>query len=353
MSSNRQISATGCTGLLQKLSIGGPATDNVSAAGSGAAHYNNEKSANLLSLPNELLYQIVSYLVPTHESIPQAYGFSAFSSGSYIPECVASLEDSDESDDDDDSEIPRDSIAGPIARNAHADAIGLLLDLAPVGKKLAPVVQEVLYVHVSLPQPRDAPSPDTRYTSSISRFLQTIINRPDLAARVKQVSVWIYKGKAFSHFAPAHPDHPMGTSDPAFRVMLDQAMKNLSLKDADFEAWRQNFPRPTEAMICGLVFAALAKLQTVAIYERPFPTPRNNEYEEHKLRNLYARSDEAEIACLSHGLAVTKIHSLALSANLNGLHRAGLPSLTTLQLNYSEPNPFVTVGKGNFINVTF
>jgi hypothetical protein len=57
------------------------------------------------------------------------------------------------------------------------------------------------------------------------------------------------------------------------------------------------------------------------------------------------------VSSLAQGLAITSVTTLTLSANLNGISVARLPAVTTLTLDYSESNPFVTVCKGHFANV--
>jgi hypothetical protein len=43
----------------------------------------------------------------------------------------------------------------------------------------------------------------------------------------------------------------------------------------------------------------------------------------------HAGSDTDEVIALAQGLVTTRIHTLTLSVNLNGLHRARLPSPTS------------------------
>lgn len=153
------------------------------------------------------------------------------------------------------------------------------------------------------------------------------------------------------------------------------ALENLRLTPAEKSTWLVDLKHPTEAMICSLVMATLPNIKSVALYPQIYPERKerapckpntcpcqysgahvgtagrpNNCHDESSEKHY--RSDRAEIDCLSQGLSVTSIQTLPLSTNLNGLHHAKLPSLTTLSLDYSGPNPFVTVGKGSFTNVT-
>jgi hypothetical protein len=112
----------------------------------------------------------------------------------------------------------------------------------------------------------------------------------------------------------------------------------------------------TEAMVCSVLFAALSKLRTVELYAKPLPVePEGDRRLSHgrsRFGPIDASNYKSDVSRLAQGLATTSITSLTLSTDLNGLHASHLPTLTTLTLDYSGPNQFVTVAKGCFTNVT-
>ena len=59
-----------------------------------------------------------------------------------------------------------------------------------------------------------------------------------------------------------------------------------------------------------------------------------------------------DIRRLAQGLATTKVQTLTLSTGLNSLHIGRFPRLTSFILDYSGPNPFMTIHRGCFGNVT-
>jgi hypothetical protein len=142
---------------------------------------------------------------------------------------------------------------------------------------------------------------------------------------------------------------------------LGGLVDNLNLPLIEKEGkWLKDLSNPSDAVICGLVFAALPNLHTLELYAKPFPKevketipykPQSialqTNFEKGTGELLYQR----DVLRLSQGLAMTHITSLRLSNNLNGLHTARLPSLKMLDVDFSDSNQFVTVGKGCFTNV--
>jgi hypothetical protein len=142
--------------------------------------------------------------------------------------------------------------------------------------------------------------------------------------------------------------------------IFNAALNKLGLTPAEKSKWLIDLQHPTEAMICSLIMATLPSLKSVALYARFYPGHDGSEGRiievPKKIDQPYlesnCRSYLAEITCLSQGLYVTRIHSISLPTNLNGLHCAKLLSLKTLSLDYSGTNSLVPVGKGSFTNVT-
>jgi hypothetical protein len=67
---------------------------------------------------------------------------------------------------------------------------------------------------------------------------------------------------------------------------------------------------------------------------------------------VVVKEQPLDVRRLTQGLATTKTKDLTLSTELNCMSAARLPSLNTLTLDYAGSNPFVTIQKGCFANVT-
>jgi len=296
-----------------------------------------EEGACLTKLPNELLHQIIGYLT-TAEPINAAHGFGSNTLGIY-----------------------NDMKLNLARRQARTGRMRILLDVALTCKRLAPVAQEALFASVSVPQPRQPLAADSRHHSPLTRFLYTAVNRPELASKTKDLSMLIWKGKAADQDKLRDMDKGVCHCDQCIPTFI-AALHHLNLSHAEKSQWLVDLQHPTEAMICSLIITTLPNVKSVALYARIYPGHAGTEDTSppakptdryiHQARRIHPLSDLAEITCLAQGLSVTDIQTLSLSTNLNGLHRAKLPSLAALSLDYSVSNPFVTVGKGSFVNVT-
>ena len=212
--------------------------DSDSSQDDEARTTNVASSANLSMLPNELLHQIVGYLTPI-EGIAREDG------------CELSAED-----------LYAGLKPDPCRRRARATQLGVLSDLALTCKRLLPVVQEALYLSVSLPQPQYGLSSNTRHHSPLTNFLYTVIGRPDLAARVQKIAVWLWKGKAVDQERLVNAKHDVcGCGECA--QTLSTAVANLRLMESETAKWAEYLLHPTEAIVCSLVFAALPNLKSV------------------------------------------------------------------------------------------
>jgi hypothetical protein len=120
--------------------------------------------------------------------------------------------------------------------------------------------------------------------------------------------------------------------------LVPSSIDTLRLSEAGKVAWRKELSYHTEAAVCALIFAAVPNLQTLELYAQPLSVDYPNNPTQYG----------SDVLRLAQGLAITKITSLMLSNNLNGLHAARLPTLTNLTLDY----PFAIVSKGCFPNVT-
>jgi hypothetical protein len=123
----------------------------------------------------------------------------------------------------------------------------------------------------------------------------------------------------------------------------------LRISTEEKKSWLEELKCPSEAMVCGLVLAALPKLQAVELYAKRLPPDTPERAYKHR-HSSYANT-QSDIVCLSQGLVTTQISALTLSTDLNGLGGARLLTLTTLTLDYTGSNQFVTVNQGCFVNV--
>ncbi|KAF2822859.1 hypothetical protein CC86DRAFT_73065 [Ophiobolus disseminans] len=267
----------------------------IAPTNSGARTTNNPGSSGLTTLQNELLHQIIGYLLPIEE-IQKADGY-----GTSAENTETGLE----------PDVRR--------RQALAARVGILLDLARSCRRLLPVVQEALYISVSLPQLRQSSVKDTRQPWPLANFLRTVIRCPDLAARVRNLAGWLWKGNAADQDRLVDREYHICGCWECLQ-MLNTAVKNLRLTNSDTASWMESLRRPTEAMVCSLVLAALPNLKSVSLYAKRYPG-HDGTRENAKLPYTTAyRSDAEEMLCLTQGLASTRIKELTFLCHLNGLH---------------------------------
>jgi hypothetical protein len=127
-----------------------------------------------------------------------------------------------------------------------------------------------LLTTLSLLQPHEYQKQGERYLSSLSRFLRTVINRPDLAAHVTVLNVWMWKGKAVGQQAAMTVQSPDCTRGDC-KHKLSVAVDRLHLTPHQKEKWSTDLLHPTDAMVIGLILAALSNVHTIALYARPSP----------------------------------------------------------------------------------
>ncbi|KAF2135031.1 hypothetical protein P153DRAFT_278789 [Dothidotthia symphoricarpi CBS 119687] len=297
-------------------------------------------SPQLLKLPDEILCHIANYLAPV-EAIGKYNGYGLINDHCNRPS---------------DTGTTRTVLhmRASEARRSYATGVQTLLSLALTCKRLRSVAYDVLYRRPALPQPVDMRN--GHLVSALPRFLQTIVERPELGGLVRHLAVWLWI---------AYPVRQVHGADERACVCGGCTQKVRSIVDAlrlpehEKSKWLETLACPTEAMVCSLVLASLPNLQTLELYVRPLPSCWNHEVCVGSICGIEKRgsdrppvmTDTSEVTVLSRGLALTRIHTLILSTDLNGLNRAGLPSLTTLTLDFSKRNPFVMVAKGSFANV--
>ena len=273
---------------------------------------NADSRSNLLSLPNELLLEIASHLAPT-VSIAKDEGFGH----GYRQEFTT---------------LGRDATS---VREEYASELQVLLHLSLTCKALVRIAQDILYRNVSLLGPRRGSLSDkpALAPSPLSYFLRTLLQRPDLAAYVHSLSVWMWKGRPLS---------------PPYDIDMEamySLVNSLKITAQEKQAWFCDFDHPLEASFCGLVLAALPRLQSVQLYATPEPESELVEYWD-------CEQMHCQVARLGEWLAVmTQITELTLSTGLNGLRAARLPSLKTLTVDFDGSHQCVMVGRGNLHNV--
>ena len=133
----------------------------------------------LLRLPNEILDRIASYLVPftvvhTMEGTSLARRAKSLDMSQDMRECRY--------------------MAQSLAHKQYLWELSALVCLALVCRRFRWIVERILYRDISLPIP-----PLDRYlgffqysVSSAVRLTRTLINRPDLAALVRSLKLWIF-----------------------------------------------------------------------------------------------------------------------------------------------------------------
>tara|TARA_R110002003_G_scaffold562_1_gene20412 strand:+ start:2174 stop:3343 length:1170 start_codon:yes stop_codon:yes gene_type:complete len=241
-----------------------------------------------------------------------------------------------------------------------------LLNLARTCKLLTPVAQEVLYHSISLRQPGliHGRSP------TLVNFLRTLIKRPDLAVLVEHLAVWILKSKQIytspttvgckcfdclrgkpCKGTPISSEKPVCGCTDCIQA-LEPILSKMTLTRDERAKWLDDLQNPTEAMLAALIFASLPNLKSVNLNAKTIPNSPLFVDKYGGWATIVVREQPLDVRRLAQGLATTKTKDLALSTDLNGMAAARLPSLKTLTLDYAGSNPFVTIQKGCFANVT-
>jgi hypothetical protein len=204
-----------------------------------------------------------------------------------------------------------------------------------------------MYQEVVLPQPYRTQLPGKLAPSSLTCFLRTMLKRPELGARVSKLAVWVWKGKLIRSSVDPKKESfcACGTCMKALSPLVDR----LKLSSIPLSPWTRDLSGPTEAAVRALIFTSLPNLKTLELSAKSLPIRKD---EASELLARFQKSNLLDVSRLAHGLPITSVTTLTLSANLNGISVARLPAVTTLTLDYSESDPFVTVCKGHFANVT-
>ncbi|CAE6998793.1 hypothetical protein PTTW11_00787 [Pyrenophora teres f. teres] len=283
-----------------------------------------DAASHLLRLPNELLLLIAGYAAPTPVVLEVTYP-------GYVKPAFSVNEDQGFGHEYKCNPKWRASHSQEV-RDEYASRANGLVNLSLVCKALTPVAQHILYRDVSLLQPRRVCSSDKpTLPSALACFLRTMLQRPWLALRVRSLCVWIWEDKAISL-----------PSDVDVRA-LTALIYSIDVSVVEKEAWSRALDSPFEATVCGLVFAALPRLEAVELYSHKSPHPGSED-----------RDNEQsclQVPRLAMGLSMTHITSLTVSTRLNGLDAARLPSLKTLAVNFDGFNVFDRVDQGSFVNV--
>lgn len=216
-------------------------------------------------------------------------------------------------------------------------------------KSLVHVANTILYKRVSLlSTPASIKTAVNGSAWRFLRFLQTVSTNPKLAECVREVAFCFTKDAAVSNV-----DFSSGAESDIIIQTLFGPNNPYGIKQT---LWRQKLSAPTEAMICSLILLSLPKLAGVALHARGGPHCDHWDLltrwsRHHREQNTAFTED---IARLCHGLAATKIKKLYLSPGLGGLDisRIIMPTLTSLELDYSGQNNFVPRGKELISSVT-
>ena len=295
--------------------------DSSSASASSPTRIPND--SQLLSLPNELLLRIVEYLAPTKGLLMiQGHGDRP-----YVSRIGAVREVAQETEQ---------------ARWRHGAEVQSILFTSLTCKRLLPIAQAILYRDVSLPQPYRSRLLKTRAPSFLAPFLRTITHRPELGIRVRSLAVW------FWHESPARIPYDYEKDRLCNCGSCEKNLGNiaelLQLSVEEKESFMKNFRSPSEAAVCGLILAALPKLQTVALYTRRSFVESQNP----KVRFWDLAFD---LTPLKQGLSPARISSLALSTGFEGLSAIPFSTLTNLTLQYGRGAAFPIVHEGCWVNV--
>ena len=274
---------------------------------------NTDSSSNLLNLPRELLLEIAGHIALT-TSIAKDEGFGH----------------------EDQQEFPTLDRDATSVREKYASEVQGLLNLSLACKTLVPITQGVLYRNVSLLTPRRvslSDEPVSAPPSSLSCFLRTLLQRPDIATHVRSLSVWIWKERVLS-----------SPEDIDLEALFSIA-NSLKITAQEKQDWFCDLDHPLEASACGFIFAALPRLRSVQLYVTPSPDSEVVEY-------CDCEQTHRQVGRLNEGLVVmTQTTELTLSTGLDGLHTAHLPSLKAVTVDFDGSNQFVMVGKRNPVNV--
>jgi len=295
--------------------------DPPSASASSPTRKPND--SRLLRLPNELLLRIVEYLAPTKRLlIEQGYGDRPYVSRYGVVREVAQETEQ--------------------ARWRHGAEVQSILFTSLTCKRLLPIAQVILYRDVSLPQPYCSQLLKTRAPSFLAPFLRTITHRPELGVRVRSLAVW------FWHESPARipKDYEKDRlcNCGSCEKNLGNIAELLQLSVEEKESFMKDFISPSEAAVCGLILAALPKLQTVELYTRRSFVESQNPKD--RFWDL-----AFDLTPLKQGLSPARISSLALSTGFEGLGAIPFFTLTNLTLEYDRGTAFPTVHEGCCVNV--
>jgi hypothetical protein len=267
--------------------------------------------SHLLKLPNELLLNIAGYLGLSRN---QRYGTK------YQQNEFEAWETTE-------------------ARQGLASAVKALLQFALTSKRLVPIAQDVLYREVFIPQPFRSQLPGKPAPSFLPCFLRTILQCPELGAHVRKLAVWIWKGQPIR--SPVDSKETFcacGTCLKALAALIDTP----KLSEAEKVAWMEELSCPTEAAVCGLIFAALPNLQTLELYAQPLSADYKEDRDLFKARNasnvlgpINATQYTSDVLRLAQGLAITK----------SSPSRCPPISMASTQLAYplSLPSPWITL----------
>jgi len=97
--------------------------------------------------------------------------------------------------------------------------------------------------------------------------------------------------------------------------------------------------------VCGLILAALPKLQTAELYtRRSFAESQNPKH--------YFWDSAFDLTPMKQGLSPARISSLALSTGFEGLSAIPFSTLTNLTLEYDRSTAFPIVHEGCWVNVS-
>ncbi|KAI0576620.1 hypothetical protein TUN199_05395 [Pyrenophora tritici-repentis] len=206
------------------------------------------QAPEMLQLPNELLETIASHLVPS----TVVHTLEGTSVGRYS------------------------SLVRQGTRNGrymlqswphikYLREFSALLNLALVCRRFSSIVERVLYRDISLPTPSlHKVIGFFQYpTSSTARLTRTLIHRPDLAARIKSLRMWIPDRRLVwtANEPNLHPENPYYD---VFKIASDQVYRsNLPLLGRTF--WGRELERYQEVDLSAFLLCLIPRLESLEL----------------------------------------------------------------------------------------
>ncbi|KAK1917907.1 hypothetical protein P3342_000625 [Pyrenophora teres f. teres] len=203
---------------------------------------------DLLQLPNELLDRISSHLVPS-TVVHTLEGTSVGRCPSLDPPGTSAGR----------------YILQSSAHKEYIQELSALVNLALVCRRFRPIVERILYRDISLPTP-----PLYKLIgffqypiSSTARLTRTLIHRPDLAARIKSLRIWILDRRLVSR-ADEPALHPANPYHDVFKIACDQVYQS-ELPLLDQTHWDRELQHYQEVDISAFLLCLIPRLESLEL----------------------------------------------------------------------------------------